>query len=337
MSIIIPTYNRANVLVEAMDSVFHQTYRPIELIVVDDGSVDKTLEAVLQWEKTHVTDAKDFRVKYIYQENGGAPSARNQGIMASCGQFLQFLDSDDLLHPDNVNRIVDTFKETSCDYVITGFDRFCSKCNKTIYSHIPNTSADPLLLLCKNRLYTNGLQYGWKRDFIREVGPWDTGLIVFQDYDFIIRAILKSKNAQFIEEILAHARSGDARPRISDVRESRRGYECYFKATKKFCDAIQPMNIPWKAKKRLIKKINKKALEIYFEYPDLSIKIGGLANAINNNPLNPAKISQHLFGRSENKSVASFLRMLFFTYRIWNFLLLKKKNYKNHEICSCHQ
>ena len=337
MSVILPSFNREQVLIEAITSVYNQTYRPVELIVVDDGSTDNTCDVVAKWEAQYARKDKDFHFKYIFQKNQGAPAARNRGAMASCGEYLQFLDSDDLLHPDNVKHLVNTFKQTSCDYVVTGFDTFCSQCRKTVDSHIPNTSVDPLLLFCKNRLYANGLQYGWKRDFIRQIGPWDTDLSVYQDYDFIIRAIIKSTNAQFIKEILAHARAGDSNPRISDVRESRSGYECYFSATKKFCDAIQPMNIPWKAKKNLIKKINKKALEIYFDYPDLSLKIGRLGHTINNNPLNPAKISQHVFGRSEDTSVAIFLRMLLFTYRIWYFIVKKKEPNKKHAICNCNQ
>lgn len=87
VSVIIPTYNRANYVVEAIESVFNQTYRNMETIVIDDGSTDDTQEKISQ--------LRD-RIKYIYQDNRGPAIARNWGIRASQGEFIAFLDSDDV-------------------------------------------------------------------------------------------------------------------------------------------------------------------------------------------------------------------------------------------------
>src|SRR3972149_7654217 len=86
ISVIIPTYNRANFLTEAINSVLSQTYRNFELIVVNDGSQDNTEEIL----KKYVG-----KIKYFYQENNGVSSARNKGIDNSEGEFLCFLVSDD--------------------------------------------------------------------------------------------------------------------------------------------------------------------------------------------------------------------------------------------------
>ena len=96
VSVIIPTYNRARLLVEAMDSVFAQTYRPIELIVVDDGSKNNTPQVLQEWAAAHARDPR-FRMRIFHEENKGAPVARNLGLIESRGEFIQFLDSDDLL------------------------------------------------------------------------------------------------------------------------------------------------------------------------------------------------------------------------------------------------
>ena len=90
VSVIIPTYNRAGMLKEAIDSVLAQDYSNFELIVVDDGSTDETLQ---------ILDCYSGKIKRICQRNQGVSAARNRGIAAASGGFIAFLDSDDLWLP----------------------------------------------------------------------------------------------------------------------------------------------------------------------------------------------------------------------------------------------
>ena len=87
MSVIIPAYNAEHFLSKAIESALAQTHRPLEIIVVDDGSADRTIEI-----------AKTFPVTLIQQPNGGPASARNAGVLASSGEWLAFLDHDDTWH-----------------------------------------------------------------------------------------------------------------------------------------------------------------------------------------------------------------------------------------------
>ncbi len=91
ISFIIPCYNTEKYIDECIESVVHQTLRDIEIICVDDGSVDGTLDILRQWEKN------DSRVKVITKENGGVSAARNIGFQAARGTFVYYLDSDDLI------------------------------------------------------------------------------------------------------------------------------------------------------------------------------------------------------------------------------------------------
>ena len=91
-SIITPTYNRAHTLPRAIESVLKQTFLYWELIIVDDGSIDNTKEVISKY--------NDERIKYIYQENRGVCSARNNGISKANGKYLTFLDSDDYVTND---------------------------------------------------------------------------------------------------------------------------------------------------------------------------------------------------------------------------------------------
>ena len=91
VSIIVPCYNQVQYLPEALQSVLEQTYGNWECIIVNDGSPDYTAEVAEKWAK------KDFRFIYLYKENGGLSSARNAGIAIAKGEYIQFLDCDDLI------------------------------------------------------------------------------------------------------------------------------------------------------------------------------------------------------------------------------------------------
>ena len=101
VSIIIPTYNRAPFIAETIESVLAQTYRDIEIIVIDDGSKDNTAEVV-----------KPFgdRVRYVWQQNSERAVSRNNGLKLSRGEFVSFPDSDDCWLPETLDEMVDTMQ-----------------------------------------------------------------------------------------------------------------------------------------------------------------------------------------------------------------------------------
>jgi len=105
ISVIIPTYNRKDALIRAIDSVLSQTYTDFELIIVDDGSTDDTS---LMFKDN---DNENGKIKYIYQENGGVSKARNTGIKFAKGDFIAFLDSDDEWLPKKLEKQVDFLKK----------------------------------------------------------------------------------------------------------------------------------------------------------------------------------------------------------------------------------
>jgi glycosyltransferase involved in cell wall biosynthesis len=107
VSVIIPTYNAKALLVEAIDSVLSQTLTDFEVLVIDDGSTDGTAKAVKAID--------DSRVHYYYKDNGGASSARNVGLDKAEGQYIAFLDSDDLYTPDYLKTMVSALENDS-DY-----------------------------------------------------------------------------------------------------------------------------------------------------------------------------------------------------------------------------
>ncbi|MDL1957248.1 MAG: glycosyltransferase [Candidatus Desulfofervidus auxilii] len=100
VSVIIPTYNRANFLKEAIESVLNQTYKDYELIIVDDGSTDETPKIIAQYKN---------KLKYIVIPHHGVSKARNVGIKTAKGEFIAFLDSDDLWYPKKLEVQINFF------------------------------------------------------------------------------------------------------------------------------------------------------------------------------------------------------------------------------------
>jgi len=107
VSVVIPTYNREDLLGRSALSVLNQTYGDFELIIVDDGSTDQT--------RARVSEYQDSRIKYLYKENGGVSSARNLGIEQAAGEYIGFLDSDDSWPEDYLGAMIKTL-ENNKDY-----------------------------------------------------------------------------------------------------------------------------------------------------------------------------------------------------------------------------
>ncbi|MBC8508591.1 MAG: glycosyltransferase family 2 protein [Anaerolineales bacterium] len=106
VSVVIPTYNRAEYILDAIESVLSQTFTDYEITVIDDGSVDATSD-VLQ----HLI--VEGKIRYVFQENQGVSAARNYGIRLSEGKYIAFLDSDDLWHPNKLEKLVDVLDVNS--------------------------------------------------------------------------------------------------------------------------------------------------------------------------------------------------------------------------------
>lgn len=115
LSIIIPVYNTEKFLNRCVQSVVAQTYRDLEIILVDDGSVDDSPKICDEWAE------KDHRIKVIHQKNGGASSARNVGIENATSEFIQFVDSDDYLQPNYSQNLMAEMQE-DVDLVVAGIE-----------------------------------------------------------------------------------------------------------------------------------------------------------------------------------------------------------------------
>ncbi len=190
VSVIVPTYNRARLLGETMDSVWGQTYRPIELLVVDDGSGDNTEQSVADWGTQHARDSQ-FTLRYFKQPNRGASAARNLGLVESRGEFIQFLDSDDLLHPEKIAGQLESCK--SWGVTVYGDCRRFALGSKRIlvYSALPRNRPERALQDWFEGRFVAPAAFLWRREDVRWNGPWDERVSPDDDGEFARRFLLR--------------------------------------------------------------------------------------------------------------------------------------------------
>ena len=182
VSICIPTYNRRDYLKQALASVFAQTYKDYEVVVVDDGSTDGTGEMIKQ---------AGYSVRYYCQQNAGDAAARNRLVELARGQFISFLDSDDLLIPDAIERMMTVMDAHSEEVVVYGpyiaIDQNGNTCKmkrRKLYSgHIPQHLFESILVHSCGSLFP--------KKILKEAGGFDTSLPVCSDYALWLRLSLK--------------------------------------------------------------------------------------------------------------------------------------------------
>ena len=118
VSVVIPCYNCIDYLEESVRSVLAQTLRELEILIVDDGSTDGSGALA------DSLAAQDDRIRVIHQKNGGLPVARNSGIDAACGEYIAFLDADDLVLPNAYETLYQTAVSLSCEVVTCAYQSF---------------------------------------------------------------------------------------------------------------------------------------------------------------------------------------------------------------------
>lgn len=189
ISVIVPVYNVDKYLDGCIESIVNQTYKNLEIILVDDGSTDNSPKLCDAWEK------KDKRVKVIHKKNGGVSSARNVGIEHASGEYISFVDSDDFLNKDMFKIMINKIKKTNtdlcyCDIYRIELDGSISVTNFNSKFYL--TSEEMMKLMFKNRCANFAVwnklfktSYVKKISFEESIYVKEDALFVFQYLDLI--------------------------------------------------------------------------------------------------------------------------------------------------------
>ncbi|MCM8774619.1 MAG: glycosyltransferase family 2 protein, partial [Candidatus Omnitrophica bacterium] len=186
VSVVIPTYNRAYSLKRAIESVSNQTYKNLEIIIVDDGSIDNTEEIVSYF--------KDPRIQYLHHlQNRGPSSARNTGIKNSKGDLIALLDSDDEYFPQKIEKSVEVFMNCSSRIGIVSSNHYIIREGK---KKLGIEKFSP-----KRRLFPLPSTWVIRRKVIEKIGLFDERILVGEDIDFFCR-VRRKFSFYFIEQPL---------------------------------------------------------------------------------------------------------------------------------------
>jgi len=219
-SVIIPAYNRAELLGETLDSVLAQTLTDWEIIVVDDGSTDDTAATAKAYGQEHTLDEDRFRV--ISKPNGGVCSARNAGIARARGKYVQFLDSDDVIYPDRLDRLWSVMEREGADFALTGFEGFKGAPGNVMARHGVAREQSQHDRALRGRFWGNSLRCAYRSDLVKRIGPWDEDFDCFEDREYSERALFAANCVVAIPDMLAGARREGER-RLSDQLRTKRG------------------------------------------------------------------------------------------------------------------
>jgi len=179
VSIIIPTYNRANLLPICIRSCLDQTYKNIEIIVVDDGSIDNTAEVVTKFNE------KDSRIILVKKENGGLSSALNYGFKFAKGSYLTWTSDDNYYSKDAINSMLMFLQQHNCSLVYCDYFRF-KKDSPSIIRRISCPDIDTL-----KQDNCIGPCFLYTRKIMEVIGAYDPETKLAEDYDFWIRVAKK--------------------------------------------------------------------------------------------------------------------------------------------------
>lgn len=260
VSVIIPTYNRARYIIEAVDSVLVQTYKDYEIIVVDDGSTDNTKEVLLPYMD---------RITYIYQSNKGVSAARNAGILAAKGEWIAFLDSDDEWLPNKLEAQLEDLVRypeavLSCTNVI-----FEGNGSKPIdyFNDCLSLSISESEFIRKPLFHC----YAWtstvlvKRIEVLNVGLFDVDLTLYEDTDLYFRIFTKGGiviNPSIL--VRAYRRPGDSDNNLSSqyLNNKKKHYSTLVTVYKK----ISQYNLDRDQKKHIRKKLSDSLFDLGLYY-----------------------------------------------------------------------
>jgi glycosyltransferase involved in cell wall biosynthesis len=192
ISSIVPVYNGENYLAEAIESILKQDYEPSEIIVVDDGSTDGTGAVAARYGK---------RLRYFRQDNAGPAAARNLGINAATGDFIAFLDADDLWHSEKLSRQMSRFEaRPELDYCVGHVQNFWipelkeeekrfrgHRISKPLPGYVTGT------LMARRRLFDS-------------VGLFNTAIVHADDTDWFLRAEDRGGTMELLPDVLLYRR-----------------------------------------------------------------------------------------------------------------------------------
>lgn len=201
VSVIVPVYNGENYISRCIDSLLKQTLTEIEIIIINDGSTDKTDEIINSY-------LSDERIKYFKRTNYGIGNTRNFGIKQACGEYIGFVDSDDFVEYNMFEKLYDKITHDKLDLVVCDFYRDFEETKSSIVEHIngfdngiTNLNESPNLVNLVNLSPWNKL---YRKDIIDENEENFPEKLKYEDAPFVMRMMSRAKKIGKVDSPLYH-------------------------------------------------------------------------------------------------------------------------------------
>ncbi|MBV7505576.1 glycosyltransferase family 2 protein [Bacillus sp. sid0103] len=220
ISVIIPTFNREKLVMEAIDSLRNQTYKNLEIIIVDDCSTDNT--------QNRIENDRDTRIVYVRHEyNKGGSQARNSGIERATGEFIAFLDSDDQWLPTKLEKQMEVFKNNSnVGIVYTGYKNVSGT---SVRSEVnPHLSGNLLTEILKKNCIGTASTVLIKKNLLLEAGSFDPELPSCQDWDLYVR-LAQITEFGVVEEAVVLYNEHDEGRITTNIKSVLAGHQAFYK------------------------------------------------------------------------------------------------------------
>jgi len=207
ISVLIPVHNAEKWIADTLRSILNQSWKNLEIIVVDDGSTDNSLNIVKQ--------NRDSRIKVFHQENKGGSAARNLAFAKSCGEFIQYLDADDLLDKYKIERQMPTAKTDQLHLISGSYYIFSKNVKKSYYKNeiAYRNYKTPFEWAIENFAQKTMFSPNcWliPRKLILKAGPWNTQLTYNDDAEFFIRLALNASQIIYVKNAISYYRKENA-------------------------------------------------------------------------------------------------------------------------------
>jgi glycosyltransferase involved in cell wall biosynthesis len=206
VSILIPAYNSAAWLKDSVGSALAQTWPNKEIVIVDDGSKDDTLAVARTFEAANV--------KVVTQPNGGAPSARNHALRLAQGDYIQWLDADDVLHPQKIERQLAHAAGSARTLLTSAWGKFFFRTAKADFRPDAlwqdHSGVDWIVARFEHNAWMNPGVWLVSRELTEAAGPWDTrlGRSGDDDGEYVCRLAAASERVEFVAEAQCYYRIG---------------------------------------------------------------------------------------------------------------------------------
>ena len=310
VSILIPARNAERWIAETIASALTQTWSRTEIIIVDDGSTDATLACARQF------DSKT--VKVVTQSNQGAAAARNTAFSLCQGDYIQWLDADDLLSPDKITKQMearDRGRRTllSCAWAAFMYRPHRARFRATaLWRDL--TPAEWLIRKLALHLQMQTATWLVSRELSDAAGPWDTRLVVDDDGEYFCRVLLASDRVRFVPEGRVYYRVTDGN-RLSHVGRSTRKIEAEWLSVQLHIGYLRSLDDSQRVRAACVTYLQNYLIDFYPDRPDIVQKAEALATELGGRLQMPTLSWKYdwirrLCGWDAGKSIEEYLRWL---------------------------